>query len=35
MLMEGQHYPKLLNYTPLPEEILAREMNAVESISGP
>jgi len=35
MLTDGQNYPKLLNYAPLPEEIVTRELNAVESISSP
>jgi phosphate transport system substrate-binding protein len=35
MLTDGQTYPKLLNYAPLPEEIVAKELIAVESISGP
>jgi phosphate transport system substrate-binding protein len=35
MLTEGQRYPQLLNYAPLPADIVARELNAVDSISGP
>jgi phosphate transport system substrate-binding protein len=33
MLTEGQRYPKLLNYAPLPAKIVAKEMNAVDTIS--
>jgi len=35
MLTDGQIYPKLLNYAPLPQEVVAKELNAVDNISGP
>jgi phosphate transport system substrate-binding protein len=33
MLTEGQRYPKLLNYAPLPAEMVAKELTAVDNIS--
>ena len=35
MLTEGQRYPKLLNYAPLPAELVVQELKAVDSISTP
>jgi phosphate transport system substrate-binding protein len=35
MLTEGQRYPKLLNYAPLPAELGVQELKAVDSISTP
>jgi phosphate transport system substrate-binding protein len=34
-LTDGQNYCKLLNYAPLPREIAAKALKAVDSISGP
>lgn len=34
-LTDGQNYPKLLNYVPLPPEIVAKALDAVDGISGP
>jgi phosphate transport system substrate-binding protein len=35
MLTEGQRYAKVLNYAPLPAELIVQELEAVDSISTP
>jgi phosphate transport system substrate-binding protein len=35
MLTDGQRYSKLLNYAPLPAEMVVKELNAVDNMSAP